>query len=190
MAESQQEWWTRYGWNVPSHLPALLPAAQTTVRKVEIHDAYDLKRWWWRGTDGIEETTWPGVYNRSRLVGRFDYFQLPDWDCYALSGKSVTFYLPDEPWNHLEVSSGAWGKFDLLTPGAGQAGAVADPDQHDTSPMLAKTLFEKSRELQRTTFDLQQPVTGEKVRFTNAEQEWPIREFAAYNVHAGAEPEG
>ena len=175
---------------VRSDLPALLPATETTVRKVEIHDAYDLKRWWWKGTDGIPETTWPGVYNRSRLVGRCDYFQLPDWDCYSVSGKSVTFYLPDEPWNHLEVRGGAWGKFDLLTPGEGKPGAVADPDQHDTSPMLAKTLFEKTRDSQRTTFDLQQPLTGEKVRFTNAEQEWPIQEFEAYYVHPGAEPKG
>ena len=56
--------------------------------QVEILDAYDLKRWWWKGTDGIRETTWPGVYNRSRLPGRNDYFQLPDWDCYSLSGRS------------------------------------------------------------------------------------------------------
>ena len=188
--EWQKEWWTRYGWNDTHHLPAPLPAAQTTVRKVEIHDVYDLKRWWWRGTDGIPETTWPGVYNRSKLVGRYDYFQLPDWDCYALSGKSVTFYLPDEPWNHLEVDSGAAGQFDLLTPGAGKAGAVADPDQHDPSPMLAKALFEKTHTAERSTFDLKQPVTGEKVRFINAEQEWPIREFAAYYVHPAPEPHG
>ena len=90
----QKEWWFHYGWNRPNDIPAPLPAADTTVRKVEIHDAYDLKRWWWKGTDGIRETTWPGVYNRSTLTGRFDYFQLPDWDCYALSGKSVTFYMP------------------------------------------------------------------------------------------------
>jgi hypothetical protein len=186
----QKEWWTRYGWNLPERLPAPLPATATTVRKVEIHDAYDLKRWWWKGTDGIPETTWPGVYNRSRLVGRFDYFQLPDWDCYALSGKSVTFYLPDEPWNHLEIRGGAWGNFDLLTPGNGQPGAVADPDQHDPSPQLAKLLFAKSREAQRTTLDLADPIQGERVRFTNAEQEWPIGEFAAYYVHPGAEPKG
>jgi hypothetical protein len=188
--EWQEEWYTRYGWNNPHHLPAPLPATEITVRKVEIHDAYDLKRWWWKGTDGIPETTWPGVYNRSRLVGRFDYFQLPDWDCYSLSGKSVTFYLPDEPWNHLEVRGGAWGKFDLLTPGEGKPGAVADPDQHDPSRVLARTLFEKSRDSQRITFDLQQPLTGEKVRFTNAEQEWPIQEFGAYYVHPGPEPKG
>jgi hypothetical protein len=188
--EWQQEWYSRYGWSHPQNIPAPLPATETTIRKVEIHDAYDLKRWWWKGTDGIPETTWPGVYNRSHLVGRFDYFQLPDWDCYSLSGKAVTFYLPDERWNHLEVRSGAWGKFDLLTPGEGKPGAVADPDQHDTSPMLAKTLFEKSRDSQRTTFDLQQPITGEKVHFTNAEQEWPIQEFAAYYVHPGREPKG
>ena len=35
------------------------PAASSVVRKVEIHDVYDLKRWWWKGTDGIRETTWP-----------------------------------------------------------------------------------------------------------------------------------
>ena len=86
----------------------------TTIRKVEIHDAYDLKRWWWKATDGIRETTWPGVYNRSRLIGRDDYFELPDWDCYSLSGKSVTFDMPDEPWNHLEIAGGAWGNMSLL----------------------------------------------------------------------------
>lgn len=68
------EWLHRYGWNRPDDLPAALPAQKTTVRKVEIHDAYDLKRWWWKGTDGIRETTWPGVYNRSRLPNRYDYF--------------------------------------------------------------------------------------------------------------------
>ena len=114
------------------------------VRKVEIHDAYDLKRWWWRGTDGIPETTWPGVYNRSSLPNRYDYFQLPDWDCYSLSGKSITFYMPDEPWNHIEVQGGAWGSFDLLTPGEGKPGAMADPNQHDTSPLLATKVYEKA----------------------------------------------
>ena len=82
----RDEWWHRYGWNRPGDAPPALEAPAVSVRKVEIHDAYDLKRWWWKGTDGIRETTWPGVYNRSRLPGRNDYFQLPDWDCYSLSG--------------------------------------------------------------------------------------------------------
>jgi hypothetical protein len=186
----QTDWRFRYGWNRPGDIPAPLPAAHTIARKVEIHDAYDLKRWWWKGTDGIRETTWPGVYNRSRLVGRFDYFQLPDWDCYSLSGKSVTFYMPQEPWNHLEIQGGAWGNVALLTPGAGQPGAIADPDQHDTSPMLAKTLFDRPRGQERTTHQFEQPIVGEKVRFTNVEQEWPIGEFSAYYVHPGEEPAG
>ena len=185
-----QEWWHRYGWNRPADVPVTLPAGATTIRKVEIHDAYDLKRWWWKGTDGIRETTWPGVYNRSKLVGRFDYFQLPDWDCYSLSGKSVTFYMPNEPWNHLEIEGGAWGNVALLTPGEGKPGAVADPDQHDTSPQLAKTLFERPQGQEHTSNQFAEPVTGEKVRFTNAEQEWPIGEFGAYYVHPGAEPQG
>lgn len=186
--QTKQEWWKRNGWEHTA--PAELPAAQTTVRKVEIHDAYDLKRWWWKGTDGIRETTWPGVYNRSRLPGRFDYFQLPDWDCYSLSGKQVTFYLPEEPWNHLEIEGGAWGRFDLLTPGNGDPKAIADPDQWDTTPQLANELFTKPKGPQRITFDLKEPLTGKRVRFTNAEQEWPIAEFSAYYVHPGAEPEG
>jgi hypothetical protein len=186
----EQEWWYRYGWNRPNDIPALLPAQKTTVRKVEIHDAYDLKRWWWKGTDGIRETTWPGVYNRSTLPGRWDYIQLPDWDCYVLSGKSVTFWMPDEPWNHLEIEGGAWGNVALLTPGKGDPKAVADPDQEDTSPLLARTLFERPKGQERTSTTFAEPITGEKVRFTNVAQEWPIEEFGAYYVHPGAEPDG
>jgi hypothetical protein len=75
------------------------------VRKVEIHDVYDVKQWFWKGADGIRETTWPGVYNRSRLPGRDDYFPRPDSNCYSLSGKSVTFTLPDEPWRSARLPS-------------------------------------------------------------------------------------
>ena len=109
----RDEWWLRYGWNRKGDPPPYLDNAATAVRKVEIHDVFDLKRWWWKATDGIRESTWPGVYNRSRLTGRNDYFQLPDWDCYSLSGKSVTFNMPDEPWNHLEISGSAWGRMYL-----------------------------------------------------------------------------
>jgi len=186
----QQEWWHRYGWNRPDDIPALLPAEKTTVRKVEIHDAYDLKRWWWKGTDGIRETTWPGVYNRSILPGRNDYFQLPDWDCYVLSGKSVTFWMPDEPWNHIEIEGAAWGIVALLTPGNGDPKAVADPDQEDTEPLVARTLFERPKGQERTSTQVAEPITGQKIRFTNAVQEWPIGEFGAYYVHPGAEPDG
>jgi hypothetical protein len=184
----QKEWNHNFGWNRPGDLPALLPAAQTTVRKVEIHDVYDLKRWWWKGTDGIRETSWPGVYNRSTLTGRFDYFQLPDWDCYSVSGKSVTFYLPDEPWNHLEIQGGAWGPFTMLTPGNGDPKAVADPDQEDPTPQLSHPLFKRPAGQERTTHDFATPFTGGHVHFVNTEQWWPIGEFAAYYVHPGAEP--
>jgi hypothetical protein len=188
-ADWQKEWDFHYGWNRPNDIPTPLAATDMTIRKVEIHDAYDLKRWWWKGTDGIRETTWPGVYNRSSLTGRKDYFQLPDWDCYALSGKSVTFYLPEERWNHLEIQGGAWGDVSLLTPSTDPA-AVADPDQHDPEPLLAKTLFVRPEGQERTTHDFAQAITGEKVRFTNVKQEWPIGEFSAYYVHPGKEPAG
>jgi hypothetical protein len=174
----RQEWWLRYGWNRAADPPPALDSPATIIRKVEIHDVYDLKRWWWKATDGIRETTWPGVYNRSRLPGRNDYFQLPDWDCYSLSGKSVTFFMPDEPWNHLEISGGAWGRMTLL---AWDARRQADTE---------RDIFERPKGQEKTFHRLDPAVTGQKIRFTNAEQEDPIGELSAYHVHPGKEPGG
>jgi hypothetical protein len=169
----RDEWWWRYGWNRPDDPPPPLPAAATTVRKVEIHDAYDLQRWWWKACDGIRETTWPGVYNRSRLPGRNDYFQLPDWDCYSLSGRSITFHLPEEPWNHLEITGAAWGR--MVAP----AGSGGD-----------SLLFERPRGQEKTVHRLAAPRTGGSLRFDNAQQEEPIGELGVYCVTAGSAPAG
>jgi hypothetical protein len=183
----QQEWWHHYGWDRTGDAPALLPAANTTIRKVEIHDVYDIGRWWYRATDGIRETTWPGVYNRSRIVGRFDYFQLPDWDCYAISGKTVTFMMPDEPWNHLEFNGGAYGTMSLLPDASSDDVRRAGLD----GKMLpGKTLFERPKGQETTYHNFADPVTGGALRFVNVEQETPIGEFSAYYVHAGAPPAG
>jgi hypothetical protein len=163
----RDEWWHRYGWNRPGDAPPPLDAPAVGIRKVEIHDVYDLKRWYWRGTDGIRETTWPGVFNRSRLPGRNDYFQLPDWDCYSLSGTSVTFVMPDEPWNQVEVSGPAFGAFSTGAP-----------------------IFERAKGQERTCHRLDSPARGGRLVFTNAEQETPIGELGAYYVTPGREPEG
>ncbi len=171
-ARWRNEWWLRYGWNRPNDPPPYYDGDTIAVRKVEIHDAYDLKRWWWKACDGIRETTWPGVYNRSRLPGRNDYFQLPDWDCYVQSGKSITFIMPDEPWNHLEMSGAAWGEMSLL------AGTSESP------------LFKRPTGQEKTYHRLIAPVTGQKIRFTNVMQEEPIGELVAYNVTTGHEPAG
>ncbi|MGB6744705.1 MAG: LamG-like jellyroll fold domain-containing protein [Terracidiphilus sp.] len=174
----QQEWDLKYGWNRPGDEPVLLDSAYTTIRKVEIHDAYDLDRWWWRATDGIRETTWPGVYNRSRLIGRDDYYELPDWDCYSLSGKAITFYMPGEPWNHLEIEGGAWGNMSLLS---------HDMEKGTDSE---RTLFERPKGQEVTYHQFDSVITGGKIRFTNVEQEQPIGELSAYYVHPGMEPTG
>lgn len=179
-AAPRAEWLHRYGWDRAA--PPELPAANTTVRKVEIHDAYDLKRWWWKATDGIRETTWPGVYNRSRLPGRHDYFTLPDWDCYSLSGLAITFALPDEPVNHLEISGAAWGRMELLPTGT--------ENETASEAKAESVLFERPQGQERTVHALANPISGRKIRFTNAEQEEPIGELSAYNVTAGAEPAG
>jgi hypothetical protein len=177
-ANWQQEWNLKYGWNRPGDDPVVLDASVTAIRKVEIHDVYDLDRWWGKATDGIRETTWPGVFNRSRLIGRDDYFELPDWDCYSLSGKAVTFNMPAEPWNHLEIEGGAWGNWSLLTHD-NEKGTDSD-----------RTLFERPIGQEATYHELDSPITGGKLRFTNVEQEQPIGELSAYYVHPGAEPTG
>jgi hypothetical protein len=181
-ARWRDEWWWRYGWNRPGDPPPYYAGPAITVRKVEIHDAYDLKRWWWKACDGIRETTWPGVYNRSRLPGRNDYFQLPDWDCYVQSGQAITFIMPDEPWNHLEISGAAWGKMELLPVGTENETAYA--------AQAESTLFERPQGQEKTVNVIAAPITGGKIRFTNVAQEEPIGELVAYNVTAGREPAG
>ncbi len=143
------------------------------ARKVEIHDAYDLKRWWYKGCDGIRETTWPGVYNRSRLKGRNDYFQLPDWDCYSLSGQAITFHLPYEPYDHIEISGSAYGKVELV----------------DEDGSVKEELFTRPQGMERTTHQIP-PHIGGRIRFTNVEKEEPIGDFSAYHVYEGRAPRG
>lgn len=174
----REAWLHRHGWDKTDRLPPPLPGEFTTVRKVEIHDAYDLKRWYWKANDGIRETTWPGVYNRSRLAGRNDYFQLPDWDCYVGSGQSVTFTLPDEPWNHLEISGPAWGRLTTVS-------TALDNESEPGTP-----LAERPRGQEKTVHRFATDHRGGFVRFTNVEQETPIEEFAAYRVSQGREPAG
>ncbi len=171
------EWWLRHGWNRPGDVPPALDTPSTGIRKIEIHDVVDIKRWWWKGTDGIRETTWPGVYNRSRIRGRNDYFQLPDWDCYSLSGKTVTFQMPDEPWNQLEVSGAAAGTARL-------AATLTTP------ATTGEALFERPAGQERTFHRLAAAVRGKAVTFTNIEQETPIGEFGAYYVAPAREPAG
>lgn len=175
---ARNEWWLRYGWNRPGDVPPYLEGRSARVRKVEIHDAYDLKQWYWKATDGIRETTWPGVYNRSRIAGRNDYFQLPDWNCYSGSGKSVTFNMPDEPWNHLEISGAAFGSLSLLQFDA------------ETQDYTQSHLFDRPENQERTFHRIERPVRGGKVRFDNEIQETPIGEFSVYHVTAGMAPEG
>ncbi|HYE53062.1 MAG TPA: LamG-like jellyroll fold domain-containing protein [Azospirillaceae bacterium] len=169
----REEWLTRFGWNRPGDAPAYLKDPATRIRKVEFTDARDLKQHMWRGNDGIRETTWPGVYNRSRLPGRHDYFELPDWNTYSEGGKGVTFSLPGEPWNRIEFQGAAHGTLTAL----------------DASGRETK-LADRPAGQERTSHQLASPLTGGKLRFDNAVQEVPIQEIAAYRVEAGAPPAG
>ena len=168
------EWAFRYGWT-DNQLPPALDDKVTTVRKVQILEAYDLKTWWWKANDGIRETTWPGVYNRSRIIGRTDYFILPDWFCYSTSGQQVRFNMPDETWNYLEISGGADGQISVTPNKDGSGG---------------KPYFTREKGRERTFHKMETPVTGQTVVFSNNVQETSIGEFDAFYVHSGDAPEG
>lgn len=158
----------RYGFDHP--LPSI--PAQASVRKVEVHDAYDLKRWWFKGMDGIRETSWPGVYNRSRLKGHNDYFQIPDWDCYSESGKAITFRMPDEPFNHMQMSGSAHGVVERV----------------DENGSVISELFRRpSGERTGHFFDT---LHGGRIRYTNDLIEEPMGDFSFFNVQEGAAPKG
>jgi len=173
---TRDEWYFRYGWNRPDDQPPYLAGSHVSIRKVEIHDAFDLKRWWWKACDGIRETTWPGVYNRSRLTGRNDYFQLPDWDCYVESGKAITFTLPNEEWNHFEISGSAAGE--ITATGA----TCKNGETFQT--------FNRPTGQEKTVHQLIKDSVGGTIRFINEHQEEPIGELSVYNVATLNEPVG
>jgi hypothetical protein len=166
-------WWTRHGWNLPNEAPPALESDHTTFRKIGIHDAIDIKRWYWKANDGIRETTWPGVYNMSRLPGRFDYLIIPDWDTYSMGGQMVKFHLPEnEPWNHVEMWGTAWGQ---LT--------------HESEHPYEHTFAVRSKRQVKSYHRLDEPKQGGIIRFDNALIEEPIGSFTVYNVEEGLAPQ-
>ncbi len=164
----REEWLTRYGWN--NDPPIYLSSPQTTIRKVEVSAAWDLKERMMGASDGIAETTWPGVYNRSRLPGRHDYFELPDWNVYVEGGKAVTFDLPEEPWNHIEFIGAGYGTLTAIDKKGGRTRIATRP-----------------KGLERTSYQFA-PITGGKLRFENEVQETPVQEVGFYDIVPGAEP--
>lgn len=166
-------WAKRHGWNLPNPAPPVLPSSNATVKKVEIHEATDVRRWNGSALDGIRETTWPGVYNMSRLPGRYDYFVLPDWDAYSVSGQTIRFEIPSEPWNHIEMWGTSWGQ---LT--------------YESENPYQNTFDVRSRDQVKSYHRTPETWNGGVVRFDNALIEEPIGEFTVYNVQSGNAPAG
>ncbi|MFZ5794290.1 MAG: LamG-like jellyroll fold domain-containing protein, partial [Pseudomonadota bacterium] len=169
-AARRTAWLHRYGWDTGA--PPVLDAPVTTVRKVEFADARDLKEWMWKGVDGIAETTWPGVYNRSRLPGRDDYFELPDWNVYVEGGKRYDLTVPPgERFNRVEIRGAAYGS--LLWSDGGKTTTLATR-AHGTVRSVSAVPERQ----------------GGTLSFVNTMQEQPIQELWAYDVKPGAEPAG
>lgn len=163
-------WMHRYGWDRAA--PPVLSAPTTRVRKVEFADAKDLKEWMWKGVDGIPETTWPGVYNQSRLPGRTDYFILPDWNTYVEGGRAYDLTLPDEPVNRVEIRGAAFGTLSYRA----KDGATRDLARRPEGVLRTVDSFDA--------------LTGGRLTFTNTAPETPIQEIWAYNVTAADVPTG
>jgi hypothetical protein len=170
-AAKRKAWLHRYGWDAMT--PPVLDAPITRIRKVEFATARDLKEEMRKGIDGIEETTWPGVYNRSRLPGRDDYFELPDWNVYVEGGKTYDLTVPpNERFNRIELRGAAYGTLSYAADGSHYV------------PLATRS------EGMLRSLDQFAPKTGGALRFTNKAQETPIQEIWAYDVAPGAEPEG
>ncbi|WP_313160848.1 LamG-like jellyroll fold domain-containing protein, partial [Stenotrophomonas sp.] len=169
--DPMRAWNHRHGWDGAP--PPALVSATTTIRKVEFADAKDHKQWMWKATDGIAETTWPGVYNRSRLPGRNDYFQLPDWNTYVEGGQQLDLTLPaGETVNRIEMRGAAFGELG-----------------HSAGDPPAQPLFQRPQGVVRSVNDIPAQ-TGGVLHFRNTEQETPIQEIWAYQVSDAAEPDG
>jgi len=179
VAAQRSAWLHRYGWDRAD--PPVLTDPVTRIRKVEFADAKDLKEWTWKGVDGIAETTWPGVYNRSALPGRDDYFELPDWNTYVEGGKRYDLTVPTgERFNQIEIRGAAYGALDWQgAPGTDDAGRGGKPVTIATRPRGVV------RSVTRTA-----PRTGGTLSFTNVMQEQPIQEIWAYDIGAGTVPAG
>ena len=163
-------WLHRYGWDSAS--PPPLDAPSTRIRKVEFSDAKDIKQWMWKGVDGIAETTWPGVYNRSRLPGRDDYFELPDWNTYVEGGKRYDLTVPPgETVNRIEIRGAAYGRLDW------------------SNGAKSSTLAKRPPGVVRSV-DTFAPRTGGRFSFINVMQEQPIQEIWGYDVSPGMVPTG
>ncbi|WP_395334793.1 LamG-like jellyroll fold domain-containing protein [Novosphingobium sp. BL-8H] len=168
----QKAWLHRFGWDTQS--PPVLADKVTTIRKVEFADAKDLKEWMWKGIDGIAETTWPGVYNRSRLPGRDDYFELPDWNVYVEGGKTYQLTVPDNAsFNRVEIRGAAYGALEWSQDGKAAWNKLATRPQG-----VVRSLTDTPMK------------TGGTLRFTNVMQEQPIQEIWAYDIHPGEVPRG
>ena len=169
--DPMRAWRHRHGWDAAP--PPALTAPTTTIRKVEFADTKDHKQWMWKATDGIAETTWPGVYNRSRLPGRNDYFQLPDWNTYVDGGQQLDLTLPaGETVNRIEVRGAAFGGL-----------------SHSVDGQPAQTLFQRPQGVVRSVNPIPAQHGG-VLHFRNTAQETPIQEIWAYQVSDAAEPEG
>ncbi len=107
------EWWHATAGTVLGDIPPYLTRVQSRCARLRFMMSMISSSGSGKVTMASGRPPGPGSTTALRLPGRTDYFIRPDWNCYSTSGKSVTFTLPDEPWNHLEIAGSAYGAISL-----------------------------------------------------------------------------
>lgn len=168
---SELEYWNhKLGFNQAPQSVARIPGPALRIKKVGLVAARDLKQTIYKGVDGIRETTWPGVYNRSALPGRKDYFVLPDWNVYSSGGKTYQLTLAEEAWNYVEINGSAFGTLSRI-----------DDEQR-------QELGYRAKGLERSSHHWSSTYHGGQLLFTNDLQELPIEEIGVYHIEPGEAP--
>lgn len=199
----ESDWARFYGFG--HTLPPYLSSGHTSIKDLGLLESYDELRWYWKAFDGIRETTWPGVYNRSRIEGRNDYFQLPDWDCSSTSGINLRVGVPEEDWNYIEITGGAHGLLSYSKEGpnyrindnsdilAGSRIATKSNSDKPREPLPlppTEPLSRKPQGSQRSFHLLDAPRHAGTLIFTNDIQETPIQELKVFNISSDPAPQG
>ncbi|KAK0351291.1 hypothetical protein LTR94_025519, partial [Friedmanniomyces endolithicus] len=115
--------------------------------------------------------------------GRHDYFTLPDWNVYSMGGKASAWFLPQEPWNQIEIQGAAYGQLSVID-------QAQVPEANGQVVQDGEPLARRRKGVERTTTRLATPRSGGAVRFVNQDQETPIQEIGAYYVSPGEAPQG
>ncbi|GEM_PF-7005044 len=167
---ARAEWDARMGWDTRINPPQIY-AGDLSVRKVNVKDAFDKERPVPSVLSGIPEFSWPEGGETEMLLPHLpDGPVLPGRKLSDPEGRSLMLSMPDEPWNHFEITGAAFGTLTLID---GKSETVFDT---------------KQRYQEHSVYELKTPLKGKKIRFDNQLPDENIIDFSACLVKSGSAP--